>query len=276
MKISGRKREKDRSLWVNISLITTIIMGLLAILYAAIDVLGLIDEASVLANRTDSLILFLVANIALFLISNYLDTIAKIENVTNRIGDEVLPNMQSAIEDRIAQSIRYTAVRFDNMIDLEKFQIKEMKKAKSEILDLSWSYKVSSRHTAEKDKKLDATYEDTIDAVSKKITYKEIFMFNVEGRKEKMKKRVQEDSEAYSCAYYENSIVPQFQFVVIDRKTVIFASSRYKVPMAIVNNEIGQLFANYYDELWEKAIKIKEGAKLNSEIYQKVLVNVVQ
>ena len=101
--------------------------------------------------------------------------------------------------------------------------------------------------------------------------YKEIFMFNADGRKEKMKKRVQENSEAYSCAYYENSSVPQFQFVVIDRKIVIFASSRYKLPIAIVNDEIGQLFTNYYDELWENAIKIKEGVKIDTEAYQAAL-----
>ena len=219
---NGReKKANGKGLWANVCLYSTIILGGLSILYAIIDVFGIIDEGSIFANKMSNLMLCLIANIALFLITNYLDSIAKIESISNRIEVETLPRMQMAIEDRIAQVIGFAAIRFDSIVDLEKFQIREMKKARLEILDLSWSHKISARHNAEKDKKLDATYESTIDTVSKKIMYKEIFMFNADGRKEKMKKRVQENSEAYSCAYYENSSVPQFQFVVIDRKIVI-------------------------------------------------------
>ena len=254
---------KDKKRWLSdISIYVAIIIGILSFIYSILDAFNVFD-ASWLADRGQNLILLNLSAASVFLVSNYMDSIRRIETS--------IPKMEEDIERRLSQAFQIAGYRFNSIQELEEFQIKEMKKATSEILDLSWSNKISSRHTSQKDKKLDNTYDELISSLSKKIDYKEIFIFNTDGRKEKLKRRIEENSVAYSSGYFNESEIPQFQFVVIDRRTVIFASSRYKMPLAVVDDNMGVLFANYYELLWDASKKIKTGSTIDNEVYKKII-----
>ena len=261
---------KGRTSFANISLWITAILGVISIIYAILDAMDVIKNIEWLQGKALDLVLLLLANVVIFLVSSYLSSIKTVEEEMFNLVEKYLPDSVNRVEELINHIQEFQAIVFKDIIDLERYQIREMKKCKTQILDLSWSNRISARHDSKRDKEVDKEYEDLIDEVSNRITYKEVFIFNAKGRREKLARRIKANTSAYSCGYYSDSQMPLLQFMVLDSHIVIFASSRYRKNIAIENEQIADLFIAYYDDIWEHSKKIKEGATIHQDALNSV------
>lgn len=263
---AGMLVKKNRSVLSRISAIIAIVLGIVSVGYAVMDAFNLTNKLPWLKGNTQNLILLLLSSVVVFLISDYFSSIRTTEDKVIQLSDEQIPSSVERIEKLITHAQEFQAIVFKDILELEQYQIQEMEKCSKEILDLTWSCRRSDRHKAEKDKKVDQKYEATIDEVSKRVVYKEVFVFNAEGRKEKLERRLSANRPAYSCAYYEDPKIPLLQFMVLDGHIVIFASSRYGTKFAIENGEIAEMFVAYYNDVWDNATKIKSGKDIDQKV----------
>jgi hypothetical protein len=178
-------------------------------------------------------------------------------------------NYQNATKnelEKIIPSLQGSKIKtFDSSDEMEIYIAKRIREAKIEIADLTWKKSLSSGYSLPKREKSRATYDNSIKVVSKTVEYKEVFIFSDKRRVEKLKQRIKENREGYSCKYFPvYTDIPRLQFVLIDKKEVIFASSTYKQLIAIENVELGLLLDSYFEKIWEEAVWIMKG----KEIYQ--------
>ena len=156
--------------------------------------------------------------------------------------------------------------------EMEIYLAKRILEAKKEICDLSWKNTLSRTYSTNPRQKSMKTVENSIKQVSDNLPYREVFVFSDVRRKEKLQARLKENKSGYSCRYYdENSKIPRLQFVLIDEEEIIFASSSYPVLCAIKHPHLARIFQSYYDDVWEKAIPIKEGPILYRDSIDKIM-----
>lgn len=159
---------------------------------------------------------------------------------------------------------------FPNSAELESYVSERIRNAKEEVLDLTWKKSLSGEELLPKRKTATKKYDNSIKKISKDLAYKEIFILDQYGRKEKLKRRLLENSPGYSCAYFQPCEVPRIQFIIIDKKEILFVSSSYGIKSAFYDEKLVTIFRNYFFEAWHDAIKIKEANQLNSDVIKSI------
>jgi len=170
--------------------------------------------------------------------------------------------------------IGHSLVRvFADAVELEKYLAKRIREAKIEVCDLSWKKRISVGFALGKRKRSHRDYEWSIATSTKAILYREIFVFNDPRRVDKLKRRVEEARDGYSCRHYdEDGAIPRSQFVIIDnREIVFFAVSPHSPLCAIESPELCSVFKPYFEEAWNGAIPIKDGPVLHQVEYKRIL-----
>jgi len=163
-------------------------------------------------------------------------------------------------------------VKFKNAEAMELYLSDKLKKAEDEVLDLTWKKSTSSGFDTPKRVSSRKKYDLSIKHISSNVKYKEVFIFSHKSRIEKLKARIKENKAGYSCKYIsEYCEIPRLQFVLIDNKEIVFASSQYKELIAIENKELGALLSSYFFMVWNRATYLKRGKEIYQEEYEKVL-----
>lgn len=174
-------------------------------------------------------------------------------------------------------------VFFDDINDVDMYIAKRISEASECIYDFTWQDYISINpyHRNLVGKQYAATkMESSIKAFCSKRTtkpriYKEIYTFSYPQHIGKMLNHITY-GDVYCCSYYENkdpnTKFPKIQFVVIDDKEVIFASSAYSPNLcSIKNNRIASIFCNYFEQAWELSKKIKEGDKVDNSLIEEII-----
>jgi len=104
--------------------------------------------------------------------------------------------------------------------------------------------------------------------------YREIFTFTYPANIQKMKIHISYGN-SYSCAYFENLTTPKFpkmQFVIIDNKEIIFASSAYEPHLYSIHDEnFVHMFSRYFDQAWRQSTRtIKEDNIVHEDVIDKI------
>lgn len=185
-----------------------------------------------------------------------------------KFRDDTLERLRAFSESSDRPAIRV----FDNALSLERYLSRRIREAESEVCDLSWKHRISAGFAVGSRKSSHHAYERSVAAAAKRITYREIFVFNDSRRLEKMIRRIEENRDCYSCRYFEDeSRIPRLQFVIIDnREVVFFAVAPNATLCALESKELVGVLKPYFEEAWLNAIPIKDGKVVHHATFKAV------
>lgn len=181
--------------------------------------------------------------------------------VTTRVSSENYESESLASLKLLLQNNRPTDVRvFEDSAEIENYLGKRISEATKSVCDLSWKNKIGPGFSASSRQLAHGYMDKCIAAASKRIAYREIFVFNDPRRVEKLRRRLAEKSGGYSCRHYPESRIPRLQFVVVDDAEVFFfASAPDSILCSVASVELAKVFRSYFDAAWGAATPIKEG-----------------
>jgi hypothetical protein len=198
---------------------------------------------------------------------------ASVSAITASFGDAVqlLINSLNAAEFK----------SFDSEIALKRYLNQRALGAEHNIDDLTWAHnrpQTTLRRSPEQQTewdRLENEYENSIRSVARTRTYREVFILSRPSRVEKLKRRHQEKSAGYLCRVLPDSPIPRLQFVIIDRREIIFISGNHQVFCAIKHPGLVKLFADHYEEIWESAsplVRMENGrAAWDEDAYNRIV-----
>jgi hypothetical protein len=268
----SEQHETSNPVWVrHIDIFLLALMAILSVVVSAADFLGILDGQSWLATRLPTLTLLVAGVVAGYLAVERRTQLAKLESVSR----EGFEQLQTAVE-------RSTRTLIDSLhgVELQSFAFgnelldyvnKRLSQAHDRIFDVSWSSAVGMGAGLNVVQNMNAEYERQMESAARRIPYREVFVFNRPGRKEKLARLLELKLPGYSCAYYDENLakVPLLQFMVLDDEVIIL-SDQLPSNLAIRHPHIAKLFALYFDEVWKSATKIRDETGDHREAIQKL------
>src|ERR1051326_3174538 len=138
--------------------------------------------------------------------------------------------------------------------------------ATQSVCDISWVDYWGAHRTSPERASADRAFDDAVMRFAAHKPYREIFVFdsvetpNREVRLEKLKKRTVDANNGYYCAYFPETDLPRFQFIIIDDEVVLhtFDGESSDARCSIRHPEFARLFRAYYSRLWRAAVPLKD------------------
>lgn len=166
--------------------------------------------------------------------------------------------------------------RFRDATDFLNYLAERILQAKSSVWDLTWVLDQPAERGAQEAVQAEHKYHSAILESSKRISYREVFVFCDASKYEKLKKVIQANPPYYHCRYYEeskhDSKIPRPVFMVIDREEVLlYGITSDGVYCTVRHVRLVESFVDYYQALWEGATKLKEGPTIYMDEYNKVI-----
>jgi hypothetical protein len=251
----------------NTDLILLLVISLYSIIITVFDLFDITTKVSWLNNADYGMIAVLIlAFIGLHLV------ISKIQS--DKFQKESLGQSHEIITSLDGIYIK----SFSNAQKMEEYLSKRILEAEEEICDLTWKNTLSLGINTKPRLKSQRQVESSINKRSKEVTYKEVFVFSnerlIESRIKKLKTRIAQNNPGYSCRYYEpEKNIPRIQFVIIDKKEIIFASSSFPKLCSVNHPSLAENFQHYFDQIWVNAIPLKEGTDLYDENISKIITD---
>jgi hypothetical protein len=258
----------ERRLVVNrteiILLITTIAVSSLVSL---LDFFGFLDSIPWLKGRVPALTLLVLGLLASYIL---IERKSKLESISDQLQDLSLANTAST--RKIIESLAGVEVTtFNNLLSCLQYVNQQLRAAKIQIDDLSWTPTVGKSDDLEAIVSENAKYRERVIQAAKRLPYREVFIFNRKDRIEKLINLLSENAAGYSCAYFEETKdLPLLQFMIVDRQEVIVLSGDYTY-LAFRHPQLVNLFVEYYEDIWKKSIKLKHGKRFDWGELQKVV-----
>ncbi|MCB9423195.1 MAG: hypothetical protein H6667_25580 [Ardenticatenaceae bacterium] len=242
---------------------TAVFSGVISLL----DFLGMLDEIPWLAERVPILILLAIALIAGYLALERNTHLESIQSDIEKLSQEVTGSTSTIINS--LEGVEFQ--EFDGGNALLSYVSKRLLQARKQVDDLSWGPGADLGVGLEVTQQAIQGYWSRIDRVSRKILYREVFVFNSPERLRKLREMLKEDAPGYSCAFYKESYAPLIQFMLIDQEEVIILNDQFPSYLAIRHSGLAKLFTDYYEAIWAGATKIKEGPIVHQEIVNQIL-----
>jgi hypothetical protein len=247
--------------------ITAIVSGLVSLL----DMFGLLDSITWLSGRIPSLTLLMSGIIATYLVLERKNQLNELQK-ENRQGFQNIESLLEGSRASIIDSLKGVDIQhFKSGNELMQYINKRLGQAKQQIDDLSWSSTISLSGGLNATQELNREFAEKTSNIANKITYREVFVFNRPGRKEKLQTRLAENRAGYSCVFYEKLEVPVLQFMIIDREEVIFLTDEFETKLSVRQPQIVKLFIEYYEAIWKQAKPIKTGVLVHQETINSIL-----
>jgi len=268
MKDDSRSPDKNIAVPDQLALVSAAILSAVIVL---LDFVGALSKIPWLANRVPTLTLLLLAFVAAYLVIERRKHFDEHNRRMETSHSAVLQSLTRSTTTIIASVSGVQIKSFSDNTQLVSYIAKRLKEARHTVDDLTWSHKLSLVQHLPAQKKVEEKYQQRIAEISEHIQYREVFVFNKVNRVDKLNRRLQENSSGYSCAYYHPTDIPLVQFVIIDKKEIVFAGDVFPSKCAIRSPHLASLFQSYYDEVWEHATKLKEGQEIKWEEVNRVL-----
>jgi hypothetical protein len=249
-----------------------ILISIAAIMISIADFMGLLDKINFLPQLNfETLLLVLLGVIGLHLGTAHIERVKfqdSFEGGTDRLTEEF-----NSYADQLVQAVRGVQIKvFTDAAEQEIYLAHRLNEATIEVCDLSWKDTMSVSAGLPPRLRSHRTYETSIAKAAKRIPYREIFIFSDVRRIDKLKRRLAENTPGYSCRYFGTTDkIPRLQFVIIDREEIVFASSSYPTLCSIRQAELADIFQAYYEEIWDKAMPLKEGTIIHNNEVAKVI-----
>lgn len=149
--------------------------------------------------------------------------------------------------------------------EAEQYLAKRILGAKRSVCDLSWKKTISAGFTAPTRQVTHNYMDNSINEVSGRISYREIFIFSDLSRVERLVRRLTRPQAGYSCRYFRSdSEIPLMQFVVVDEDEVlIYPATPNSKLILIASRSVASSFHSQFESAWASAISIKEGRTID-------------
>ncbi|MDN5201075.1 hypothetical protein QQ008_06875 [Fulvivirgaceae bacterium BMA10] len=230
------------------------ITALLAIILTILDLFNLFQPQF----SFDKVVMTLLSLLAIYFVSKHYESENQTDEIISKIG--TLNNISQ-------QNITL----YDDSMEIESALGAALLKANKSVCDLSWKNQISTGFDVDKRKHSHSDLEKRITKSASNVAYREIFVFNDKRRFEKLRRRINENVDGYSCKYFEDNNIPRLQFVIVDDNEVFFFASSAKSPLCSIKDpRVGKIFQAYFEELWDKAEYIKYGSRIYKEAIDKI------
>lgn len=246
-----------------ILIITIVVSGLISLA----DLFGLLDGIEWLSNRIGTITLLTVGLLAGYIL---IERRGKLESISGEI--QKLAESEQGATTRIIESLNGVEVQvFDSPIECLKYVNLRLSKAKKQIDDLSWTPEVGKSEDLPPIIQENLKYRRQVQATADRMPYREVFIFNRKSRLEKFLEFLSRNAPGYSCGYFESSNdVPLLQYMIIDSQEVVFLTGDYSF-VAFNHPRLVKLFIEYYDDIWNKSIKLKHGNRIFWDNVEKLI-----
>jgi len=185
--------------------------------------------------------------------------------------DAKMSALQTDLDQSQAGQLRYR--RFKNATDFVNYLADRIPQATLSVDDLSWVLDPPALRLSEKRSEADRRYLNAILDASKRIPYREIFVFCDDSKYEKIKELLSAKPPYYNCRYYGASPIPRPVFIIIDKKEVLlYGGAHAGVYCSVRHVRLVESFVEYFQALWDgdEAIKLKEGKRIYNDYYSLV------
>lgn len=145
-----------------------------------------------------------------------------------------------------------------------------LQEASMQVDELSWNPVVVKGDALEETRTESRQLWKLTREVASRIPYREVYIFNRPHRLGKLRGYIEENIPGYSCGYYRGSVVPLLQFMIIDKEEAIFLTGKESYS-AIRNRPVVQLLQQYFEDVWEGSIKLKEAGRIYTERIERIL-----
>jgi hypothetical protein len=279
---------KKVGIWIrdDVEQVFLILTAIVAIVFLAFSHLGLID-----LKQSDFFVITLLCLIAICLFlgaqdskrsASTLDTrVTALQNNLDQRFAGISRDLETSVRtchdslvSRVIQSVQgFEYRRFRDATEFLNYLAERILQARS-VYDLTW---VPAEKGAQEFLQAEQKYHSAILEASKHITYREIYVFCDASKYEKLKKMFEANPPFYHCRYYQelgqDSRIPRPSFTVIDNEEVLlYGITSDGVYCAVRHPRLVESFVNHYSVLWQKAVKLKEGATIYTDEYNKVML----
>jgi hypothetical protein len=156
--------------------------------------------------------------------------------------------------------------------------------AQTSIEDVTWG-KSQNLNTTKAANDAYVKYREAISRVAssrqrKGVVYREIITFEYPPRVKRARENLKAGAPNYWLAYYDlpyaTPLPPLIQFIIIDRKEVLFGSHRGAMPgfgetaLAVQHPEVAALFLDYFNVAWGEARVIKDYHHTDWELFEQI------
>lgn len=249
-----------KSAWRYFDLIIIATLAVLSLLVTAADLFGLINTGSFLSGLIDPKIFSGVETpkVILILVSLLSLRVCMISYTREKEPETFERVLENTLRDYDGTYLK----EFANAVEMEEYLARRIGEAKLSVCDLSWKESISRQYELPQRRKVHKSYEDTMLKAAKNLVYREIFVFSDLRRVEQCERRIAANRPGYSCSYFnEFGGAPRLQFVIVDGREIIFASSSYSKLCAIRGEAVGAIFSQYFDEAWSRAIPLRDSGR---------------
>ena len=162
---------------------------------------------------------------------------------------------------------------FKDVLSCLKYVNQKIQSANVQIDDLSLIGDIGKSDDLQSVETEAVKYHSYVKQLTNNISYREVFILNRRNREEKLFGMLANNASGYSCAYYpEIPQIPSIQFMIIDKKEVIFLNGEYPY-LAVQDQDVVDLFIRYYEDIWKNSVKLKYGKDFDWKMIEKALGN---
>lgn len=237
-----------------------------SLIIASLDLIGLLDASSWVAQRVPALTLLCVGFVASYLI---IERRGKLDHMTSLFEQRT---------EAILKAVGVEVVTYKSSSDLISAFAARIRRARR-VDDVTWMEE-EDPWDGWSAKDLD-TYEylqETVTEVSKKpdVIWREVAMFSPAGfKREKTRLLDPDTTPGYKVAYFDrpSSVTPpRIGFAVIDSReenAEVFLSSA-KVRLKIRHPAVVDYFSQYFELIWSRAQKLKRGPNVDHNLLREL------
>ncbi|MDR0661403.1 MAG: hypothetical protein LBG19_11595 [Prevotellaceae bacterium] len=215
--------------------------------------------------------------------SHFLISVFSQDGFAKIVGEKLEEKLNSSLRDTVNSLGGIEKRIFTTAREADRYIAERIAMAESQIYDLNWQdnyWQDSHWQNNTYDARSSEEWEEDQEIIGRSIKkfclsrkkdkpqsfYKEIFTFpnKADTRIETMCEHLGY-GEKYRCAYFDYDYTknkqgfPKLQFVIIDKKEVIFVSRFYQPNLCAIRDEkIVSIFCLYFNQAWHLSTKIKD------------------
>lgn len=240
--------------------LSSVALALTGIAVGLADSLGLLQEKWA-EEHLASVTLLVLGSLALFLGLSY-----------DARFDALRALVESSKHELIDALGGVTLVHFKSPSEYWQYCIKRTSSATS-VADLTWGRSTARQQTAEDARHYEAYRAAIPKACRRGARYREVFSFSSAIRLKRLDDVLKSRGvSSYSARYFRldhDLSPPLIQFTLFDKQEVVIGPHRgdvldpsNEVYLSITNPLLVQLFSDYFEAIWHKAIPIKDGIEI--------------
>lgn len=242
----------------------------ISIIIAVLDLVGVLDASSWVSQRIPALTLLAVGFVASYLI---IERRGKLDELATSV-DVHSGELREAIDISFSQTVRaLDGVEVRSFSDGASFVshfIDRVQKAKR-VDDITWGE--DAPPTSGKESEVYQRYQRLVNEVSRKpnVIWREIVVFAHASRYQRIRQRIEANILGYNVAHYprlSEKSPPRITFAIVDREEVFL--SNFPTGISVRHPDIVKLFVQYYEQLWNRAEKLKVGNQVNMKALEAI------